>query len=291
MSFVTVISNSCLLLVLFLNGIVADFECHDALSCNQQNITFPGPDNDPGDLECFGSRTCEGSILNWGTDDEDVECYGAYSCFQAIKINSQRTINCGGLNSCSQIGFMTGRIIYCDGQLSCYNTTMYIEKIRYYDAYLYCRGERSCANSIIFLDETVELSGYLSAQNTTFYTNRSTIYFNFYGPRSGDNATIFCGNNHLCSINCHVNACNYLTLKCQNENNPTCTFSILCANAAEFSINCPNGYKKHENYLAHVVDSSPFLSSASSLLLFSIDENVNNNPCYDYNTTMEKNNL
>ena len=198
-------------------------ECHDAYSCALAYISTSR-------IECYGYHSCHQASLQ---TTSTIWCIGGYSCFGATRVySSDGSVQCYGLGSCAMIESI-GNInepLYCGAQLACYQSNIHAQSI-------WCAAERSCANSIAYIERYVWIYGYLGAQNSTFYSTDSSSDYYFYGPYSGNNATIICGNNHTCSVHCYNNGCNILSLVC----NGTCNFVISCDDEAEKSDVCPNG--------------------------------------------------
>ena len=202
----------------------------------------------------------------WNPDQKNdtspsIGCYGAYSCLNATaliatKVSDDVSITCGGLFSCAfpENITMDGGSLQCLGERSCYNSTIRLSN-QYYAAsstspeseFDLCDGLLSCENSIIYVSDRIEAWGYLSMKNSKIYTfdrSISTKYFVFHGPESAYGAQIICSNNVTCNIECHVNACDNLTLLCENEtsnnnnndsnntNTDTCTFAVTCKQSA-----------------------------------------------------------
>ena len=232
----------------------AQIECHDAYSCVFADISSSQQ------IECYGYHSCNQASLQ---TSDSINCYGGYSCLNAnIVYSSDRNINCYGLGSCARIDFL-GNIdenIYCYGELSCYQSNIFASK-------LHCGGERSCANSISHISGTVYAYTYASAQNCIFdSTNSSSIYY-FYGPYSGDNATIICGNGHTCLVYCYNNGCNNVKLLC----NGTCNFIVSCSDDAVQSNICPN---------ETIINQDNNLPKLNLLSFEDIYENSVTSPCY-----------
>ena len=229
-------------------------ECHDAYSCVFANISSSQR------IECYGYHSCNHASLQTSSD---VHCAGGYSCLDGTIIyNNDRDIYCYGLGSCAKV-YSLGNIIkrtYCYGELSCYQSNISSTN-------LLCYGERSCADSISYIASIMYAYAYASAQNCTFYSTDSSSSYYFYGPYSGDNATIICGNGHTCDVYCYNNACNNANLLC----NGTCNFTVSCSDDTIQSNICPNG---------KIIDEDNNLPKLALLSFDDIYENSVTGPCY-----------
>ena len=134
---------------------------------------------------------------------------------------------------------------------------------------LYCRGKHSCSDSTAYISNKMYSEAYASAQNSTFYSTDEYSNYHFYGPYSGDNATIICGNDHNCFVYCYNNACNNINLIC----NGTCNFTVSCGDTVQ-SDACPNG---------KILDETENFAFLPKLTLLSFDDiyrNAVTSPCY-----------
>ena len=218
------------LLQAFCFFLVSGQSCHTDYSCAVATITAASP-------QCYGYHSCtKADIYSY-----NIDCSGSYACYEATRIYeySSYTVDCLGLFSCAQVANLYSQAghVYCNGELSCYNTDIAIISG---SRNLYGYGARSCQNATIYSAGYNYLYGYAAAMGATFYSQDTSVSYYFYGANSGDGATIYCGNGATCYVFCNQNSCNDLELICLNGED-TCTFSIDCSDA-EMSENCPNGY-------------------------------------------------
>ena len=76
---------------------------------------------------------------------------------------------------------------------------------------------------------------------STFNIIRGDL-FSFWGPYSGNGATIICKGGQTCIINCYSTGCNNITLSCDNNNGNSCQYLIRCTYAVKSDL-CPNGFQ------------------------------------------------
>ena len=220
-------------------------QCYDAYQCAGEsiNLTTTSIINQTS-VECYGDHSCFDAI-SIANADANIECYGSFSCANATNVilDSLDTyyydsISCDGLYSCAYISnlFNFDDNMYCDGELSCFGSILGANDN------LYCNGDRSCANTHITIDDnpnSVQFSGYLSAQNALLYDDKDSVPYYFRGANSGDGAQIICANGVTCDVYCYGNACsNIKSIECDGS----CTIAKDCV-AAEKSDICPDGYE------------------------------------------------
>ena len=215
--------------------------CPDAFSCASQNISEIN-----SSIECYGSSSCTKAPLIESKTQGWIQCYGSFSCYKASIIQHTDTgstsyprgIFCYGLYSCSMVDYLYQKTgdVYCDGERACYQSNIIIIAGNFV-----CYSERGCSDAIITGGSFNFLYGHLAAENTIFNTNSDVATYYFYGTSSGKNSTVICGDGHTCYIECYNNACNELTLRCNNITSNNCTFITDCRYAEKSDI-CPGGY-------------------------------------------------
>ena len=122
----------------------------------------------------------------------------------------------------------------CAAELSCSNSNFYysqdLEGAEVYS--LWCRADRSCMDSYIRANTGVDpkITGHLGAYNTTFISEEHgelgirdiDLKIDF----AGDAATIICGLNANCTINCYGTGCIGLNFSCSN-NSKDCVINCI----------------------------------------------------------------
>ena len=206
----------------FLSAVSGSITCYDGYSCASSNISTSSSNDD---IECYGYFSCSnaGLIESIGSSTE-ILCAGSYSCYQAKLIISNHSsstasnILCIGLYSCANVGLIYNTLsnTNCIGEQACSNANIVGS---YSSKYMTCHGLLACSNATVTNYMTHYVSGYLGAFNTVFksieYTGGSTdIFYGFYGSQSGKNATIICGSDNDCDIECYDTGCNELNLMC-----------------------------------------------------------------------------
>ena len=227
--------------------VVFCLDCSDAFSCAFTPII---PTENSDTITCFGYKSCFESPRILGLSG-GVACDGSHSCTNTrlMMINGSK-LDCNGFKSCSSINNLkiTNSRCFCVGDQSCYNTKIFIGGNINSKSRLRCLGMLSCANSIITLSSpnaNVAVQGYLAAFNTTFISQNDTK-FSFTGHNAGY-SIIICSTVATCSIYCHSDGCNNITLLCDNSDVNVCTWYIECESAAKSDL-CPNGYDVINTY-------------------------------------------
>ena len=101
-----------------------------------------------------------------------------------------------------------------------------------------CYGFRCAMLSNITAMKGFYLYGAYAAQNAILRAGDSAITIYSRGFDALNGAQIICMSN--CSIECHSNGCNNVTLTCDGSD--SCNWDIICINALESDL-CPNGYQ------------------------------------------------
>lgn len=279
-------------LVVLFGCIDATSKCHDSHECALVDVIS----NATSEVECYGHYSCAQAGLIETIGSYEIQCFGSYSCYKADLI--QRTtasgagddsisIRCDALFSCAFVDFIHNYngTVRCRGVKSCFATKITIESSSFND-YVQCDSNQACSNSIITSHGLNIIHGYAAAQNSIFYSNSSIVTYRFRAMDSGYNATIVCGTNHTCTIDCHSNACSNLHLMCNgsdssynisNSVNEACFFNISCSSAEESDI-CPDGYKLTQT------DSYP-LPNVLNVTMTTYDNSID--PCYSPLTNAE----
>ena len=238
------ILNLTLLVVVILFQTINSITCDEEESCAGMNLT----DSDSNHIYCEAYSSCHSSPLIQISSNPDgvIACLGSKSCYntsiiQRISNPNSQPIHCYGMASCASVSLINNQngSINCHGQYSCSNSmiTMHYGTIT-------CGGSHSCANSSIFVarDTKINIFGYMSAQNTTFYSTGTQPLFNFYDSISSENgpATIICGDYHECIISCYGSGCDNVIAVC-NSSLP-CYINTRCDNSRKNDI-CPTNYQ------------------------------------------------
>ena len=223
---------------------------------------------------------------NEKTGDGKIYCHGSYSCYNCDSIKSSSTIDwngiaCYGLFSCSNVSYLLqayGNIL-CLGEKSCFGSEIAHTSERVEDG-IYCHAFMSCSNTRIFTQNTIYVGGFLGASNSIIYTTGDAI-LNFIGVSSGLNTKIICHSGTTCTLYCWSNACNNLTIECDE----TCTIEVICSqNGAEQSQLCPNGYNISKDIYTNTRFGLTHTLTPSLGNLTHIESNVENS--YDLCFTM-----
>lgn len=256
----------------------SQYECHEFESCASTSVISSTTE----DIECWGYRSCIHVGTIESTIDGEIDCLGSYSCYKTDSLISYNTsstsiydgiISCFGLFSCANINQLINQYgqTACSGSLSCYNSNIYVSGGDQTE--FYCTAFKSCANSYIEGDSQFLFYGTLSAQNAVIKAVNAPTY-TFYGGEAGKGATFICLAGWVCSINCYVNACNQLTLECDDGGVTSCVFSITCIGAEKSDI-CEQGYDM--NKLVEIMGYNvPSLANAT---VFSNFNNSNTDIC------------
>ena len=216
-------------------------KCHNAHQCSDHaNITITNQTN----IECYGDHSCFDAV-SLSTTNAHIQCRGSFACANAASITLKTSdtsywadLECTGLFSCAftEKLFNFDDDTFCSGEKSCFGSVLGA------NGALYCRGDRSCANTQIRLDvdaDTVQFSGYLSAQNALLYDDKYGVTYYFYGANSGDNAEVTCANGVSCTVYCYGGGCsNIKSLQCDG----VCGIILYCDDAEKSDI-CENGYE------------------------------------------------
>ena len=208
----------------------AQVSCNEAYSCNNTKILASGDA-----VDCYGFYSCAKTRI---TTNREINCWGSYSCYNSDVLYATTNgyaIYCHGVFSCAFVSNLTshGRV-NCESESSCQGTNLYVPDS---NDVIDCGGARSCENATLFIGFHLDADGYLAMKNAKIYSVDSSVSLTFQGAFSGDGAEVICGNGHTCSISCHINGCNNLTLTCA-AGNGTCTFDISCTEDAEESDVC-----------------------------------------------------
>lgn len=211
-------------------------QCYNSQSCVSQSIMVNGSSI----IECYGYRSCERALHLENIGSGNIRCYGVYSCYNATLIKQTSdvyaNIECFGLFSCAKVGTIVQPYAgtMCYGEKSCYDTKI-LAIVPDYD--VWCSGDRACQDTEIITQRDVYFQGHLSGLNSNLYSNDSFTIYQFFGAESGYNATVHCGDFHICWIFCYGNACNKLSW----TQGTSSTLQFNCDQNAEFSDACPDG--------------------------------------------------
>lgn len=206
----TVLYSSCLLPRIC----VSQTLCDEAYECVFTSIATTS------DIHCRGDNSCRLTSLHTSSGGE-IFCTAAFACYNSpsLRITEGGTfdsIDCYGLYSCAFVENIYiesgGYNAECNGELSCLGSIINLESSNT----LYCHGARSCKDTTVYSKQNNRLGAYLAAENATFYSQDSSVSYYFRGVSSGNNAEVVCGTGHTCTIYCISNACNNLTLTCNN---------------------------------------------------------------------------
>lgn len=243
-----VVSN---FLTLSIQTILSQYDCFNESSCIDRTLLYS---TTSADINCYGYRSCEQISLIKSISSGKIYCYGSYSCHNVTTLeknvflsSSESTgyIYCRGLHSCSGIKNITtnNTRLDCDGSMSCANTNIYMKGTP--STQLRCNGFKSCADSYIQGTSRQYFEGCLSAANSIIESipdsENSDVYYELIGFESGKNATIICHIGQRCVIWCYDNACDGLTMQCQDGSTTSCTLDTLCLSQVK-SDQCPDGY-------------------------------------------------
>lgn len=167
-----------ILVVIFSIILTQSLDCDNAFECAYSSLSETGSTF----IECYGYFSCFSATAIFTTASR-IYCWGSYSCYQSniVTHNGSSTnaeIFCMGLYSCAMVDYLYNAYgnIECFGELSCFGSNIYQTTEA-----LLCDGDRSCANSTIYSQGYVNVLGSFGAQNSTFYSNATTVYYNFYG--------------------------------------------------------------------------------------------------------------
>ena len=223
---------------------VCSINCGESYECAGHTVY------DEGGVSCRGYSSCRSSPLI--QTDGLVQCSGSKSCFNASTIQrienasmselGVSSVHCNAFQSCSFANMIRNDNgdIMCSGEYACTGSTIIVPNGK-----LICAGGYSCANVVAFVGASVELEGYLSAYNATFYPI-DDVEFNFFGVDSGYGASIIGDLDNVGSINsivdeyqfekpstfavnCYGNACNNMNSKsiaCDCVVTTECDFSM-----------------------------------------------------------------
>lgn len=209
--------------------------CSSSYSCALQSLMS----NDSSNIQCYGYRSCEKALTIESTSSGYIECDGSYSCFNASIIThaGPGQTECSGLFSCAHVGQIQASqwAIICNGEKSCVESKIITASGS--SGILQCYGDQSCINSQIQVRRALWAYGNLAAKNSVFYGNGSFVSLSFYGPDSGYNVSLHCGDSSACYIHCRANACNNFGSLTQGSSS---AIGRICNNA-EKSDFCPNG--------------------------------------------------
>mmetsp|Transcript_53928 Transcript_53928/g.66096 ORF Transcript_53928/g.66096 Transcript_53928/m.66096 type:complete len:898 (-) Transcript_53928:214-2907(-) len=133
----------------FLTEFADAFEDRDCLCCT------PGNDDNPPD-NCVFNQTLssfEGRVIC----NENFDCClcGQIICEDCIDVTCGGDESCLGVNPIKIDGSDTSfAVMNCNGDISCYRTTIYAEKIKAIN----CNGDRGCGNSTLFVNLDTDIS-------------------------------------------------------------------------------------------------------------------------------------
>ena len=210
--------------------------CSDAYECQNQSLV----ESSSGSITCSGYFSCAQASLQLDVTANNF-CNGAYSCYEAVSMYSNPQTFCYGLMSCAYVGMLESKGLSCAGELSCYGATT---RDVLGGGSTNCDGWKSCMDANITQTYYFYTYGAYSAANALVYSYEGANY-RLYGPYSMYNATIICDTGYTCTVECRANACNDLTLICEDGSGPsngTCTFNVDCSGGAEKSDLCEDGY-------------------------------------------------
>lgn len=212
--------------------------CNNARSCFSQTVS-----QSDSHIQCYGYRSCEQSPSIESTGSGRIYCQGSYSCYNAVSIKRTSSsdgneIQCVGLFACANTGVILNNngAIACHGEQSCTNTKLILLS----NSRLRCSGDRSCSNSEVISRQQNLIAGRMAGMNSKFYSNDSAVEYYFRGSYAGYNATVICGDGHICTIECDGNACNELSSYECSGGGTGCNWYLDCSSSQKNSI-CPNG--------------------------------------------------
>ena len=278
-----------MLVLIFLIHIKIGLVSSQSFNCYNKNDCVKAIGEVAGKILCYGDNSCESAHLTL-TNGTETRCYGSYSCSNAILAMQSSTTDllCNGLFSCKNAFILRyggpGNIL-CRGEGSCFGSTIGTtpdDTVNNQQLMLSCEGYKSCANASVYTNYNVSLRGAYSATNTVFNNinayvldtnanaSRSNVHvytYNFEGMYSGYNASIICINGSVCTIKCYVNACNNLTVLCQDasgNSDNNCTINVVCNQDAHVSYLCPNG-TEFEYFAPDINQMGTFTSQENSV--------------------------
>ena len=246
------------LLALFgLLDLINSLSCNEEESCAWINVT-DAPDS--SSVLCRGYSSCVSSPLIEISHNPDgtVWCNGAKSCYNSsiirrtliksftsnsttpiFKNPNENTMYCNGMSSCAFVKHLENinGSIHCNGQYSCANSVIILKT-----GTLACQGSHACENSTIMVssEAKVHIFGYMATHNAVFYSTGSNahVLLSFQGINSADGATVICGDNHDCTIQCYGSGCDNLDMICNSS--ISCNFHRTCGPAYDGGDICSN---------------------------------------------------
>ena len=240
-----------LLVLVGLLNLINSLSCNEEESCAWINVI---DGDDSSSVLCRGYSSCLSSPLIEISHNPSgsIWCNGAKSCYNSSIIRrtmiksfvntpnsttaifenpNENVIYCNGMASCAFVKHLENKngSIDCNGQYSCANSVIIINT-----GVLLCQGSHSCQNSTIMVsgEASVNIYGYMAAHNAVLYSTGTNAFFTFQGLNSAepDGATIVCGDNHECTVDCRGSGCDNLKVIC-NSSIHDCTIDKKCVAA------------------------------------------------------------
>ena len=233
-----------------------DVDCFKENQC--VNYTMVG---ESGYLDCYGYFSCaNGAHITTQAASSGSRCFASHACYGATAIiqrsndSNAKYIQCRGLYSCANVDSIISihGYIFCFAELSCYNSNIFQFSDIGGGYNMRCAAVNSCTNSIIQSINSY-VDAYSGANNAIFMSNYSSlsnlndINYQFGSRYGGDGATVICGIDQTCFIECFDNACSDLKLLCEGSINKDC-FNITCDFAQKSDL-CPNGFEFESNLI------------------------------------------